>query len=228
MRNEYGIAVKTEQSLESRNAKGLARGAQARDGEQRAHLRVARLGAPDPHGRAGAGEYGAAAMGVGGGGEGVVTPWWATPAATRWALLNWPGWARLTVLTCFFAAVNWMIFAPADAFQEVHEFFAHQDKIAHGAIFLLLALLVRWSFPGGEPRARFDKWLRYGVPAALALYASSTEVLQPLIAGKGRQFEWLDMASNITGLCSGWLLFGRAIAGTQDFFSRAVYASRAD
>ena len=141
-----------------------------------------------------------------------MTPWLARPAETRWTLLNWPGWARLAVLVSFFAAVNWMIFAPADAFNDVHELFAHQDKIAHGAIFLLLAWLVRWSFPGRAARVDVDGWLRYGVPAALALYACSTEVLQPLIGGEGRQFEWLDMASNVTGSCCGWLLFGGVVA----------------
>jgi len=135
-----------------------------------------------------------------------------SPAQTRWTLLNWPGWSRLVVLACFFAALNWMIFAPANTFEEVPPYFAHQDKIAHGAMFLVLALLVRWSFPAGAARQGVDHWLRYGVPAALVLYACSTEVLQPLIGGKGRQFEWLDMASNIAGICSGWLLFGGAIA----------------
>jgi hypothetical protein len=44
------------------------------------------------------------------------------------------------------------------------------------------------------------------------VYACSTEVLQPLIGGSGRQFEWLDMASNVTGSCCGWLLFGGVVA----------------
>jgi len=140
--------------------------------------------------------------------RGLVT----SPAETRWPLLNWPGWSRRVVLACFFAVLNWMIFAPAETFKDVDRYFAHQDKIVHCAIFLVLALLVRWSLPAGSARNGVDGWLRYGVPAALALYACSTEVLQPLIAGKGRQFEWLDMASNITGICSGWLLFGVVIA----------------
>jgi hypothetical protein len=149
------------------------------------------------------------------GGDVVVTPWWATPAETRWRLLNWPGWSRLAVLAGFFAAVNWMIFAPASTFDDVHTFLAHQDKIAHFAIFLTLAWLARWSLPGAAARGRSHGWLRYGAPAALALYACSTEVLQPLIAGMGRQFEWLDLASNLTGVCSGWLFFGAAIAGAE-------------
>jgi len=156
----------------------------------------------------------------------IETTGWATPAETRWTLLNWPGRARLAVLASFFAAVNWLIFAPAGSFKDVQEIIPHQDKVAHGAIFLLLAWLVRWSFPGGTARVDVDGWLRYGVPAALALYACSTEVLQPLIGGKGRQFEWLDMASNVTGLCCGWLLFGGAVAGSQDFFSTQVHAPR--
>jgi hypothetical protein len=146
------------------------------------------------------------------GGKDSVTRWWSTPIETRWTLLNWPGWARLVVLAGFFVALNWMILAPASTFEDVHQFLAHQDKIAHGAIFLTLAWLVRWSLPEGAAREGVDGWLRCGVPAALVLYACSIEVFQPLLAGKGRQFEWLDLASNITGVCSGWLLFGGAIA----------------
>lgn len=136
-----------------------------------------------------------------------MTRWWTTPVETRWKLLNVPGWSRFAVVAWYFAAVNWLIFAPAGALPDVQGFFAHQDKVAHGAMFFVLALLARWSSPAG-----LDRRLRYGVPAALLSYACAAEVLQPLIAGRGRQFEWLDMASNVVGLCSGWLLFGGAIA----------------
>ncbi len=151
-----------------------------------------------------------------------MTPWWASPVQTRWSLLNQPGWVRVTLAAGFFAALNWMIFAPASSFREVHLFFANEDKLAHGAIFLTLAWLVRWSVPVGAARKRFDRLLRYGVPASLVLYACSTEVLQPLVGGKGRQFEWLDMASNFTGLCAGWLLFGAVIAGAEGGSSGAL------
>ncbi len=151
-------------------------------------------------------------------------PWWAMPVETRWKLLNWPGWSRLVMLVCFFAALNWMIFAPAGTFKDVHRFLAHQDKIAHCAIFLTLAWLVRWSLPGDAVLEGATGWQRYGVPAALVLYACSTEVLQPLIGGSGRTFEWLDMASNLTGICTGWLLFNGAIAGTKDRFTKRIPA----
>ena len=120
-----------------------------------------------------------------------------------WKLLNWPGWSRLAVTACYFAVLNWLIFAPARTFRDIHEYFANQDKIVHCAIFLTLACLVRWSFPGGANRGGGSWWVRFGVPAALVLYACSTEVLQPLIGGEGRQFEWLDMAGNVVGVCSG-------------------------
>jgi hypothetical protein len=149
-----------------------------------------------------------------------VTPWWATPVQTRWAALNWPWWARFVVLLLFFGLVNWLIFAPASTFKSVYRFFAHEDKVVHAGIFLTLAFLVRWSFPAGAVRDRFDGWLRYGVPLTLLVYACSTEVLQPLIGGSGRGFEWLDMASNVTGLSTGWLLFGAAVAGANDCFAR--------
>ena len=166
------------------------------------------------------------ALGGNGGGEGIVSVSWSTPAETRWALLNWPGWARQAVLASFFAALNWLIFAPADSFKEVDELFAHQDKIAHGLMFLLLTCLARWSSPAGAARVGVGRFSRYGVPAALLLHACSAEVLQPLIGGKGRQFEWLDMASNITGLFLGWLFFGAAIAGPRDCSALAAPASR--
>ena len=42
----------------------------------------------------------------------------------------------------------------------------------------------------------------------MLLYAGSIEALQPLIGGEGRQFDWLDMASNVAGSAAGWLLYG--------------------
>ena len=148
----------------------------------------------------------------------------SAPAATRWALLDWPGWARLALLAAFFALVNWMIFAPASSFKDVHEFLEHQDKIAHGAIFLALACLTRWSLPGAAARGRGDAWLRYAAPAALVLYASSAELLQPLLGGEGRTFEWLDLAFNVCGSAAGWLFFGVALAREGDCPARACPA----
>jgi hypothetical protein len=130
------------------------------------------------------------------------------PLATRWRVLNRPTWLRRSVAVCFFAAVNWMLLAPAEAFEELPLLFEHEDKIAHGAIFLALAWLVRWAVP-----ARYGLgWQRFGVLAALALYAATIETFQPLVGGAGRQFEWLDMASNFTGIAAGWLLLGAMIA----------------
>lgn len=157
-------------------------------------------------------------------GEVAVTSWRARPVETRWGVLNWPAWARLLVLSCFFVLLNWLIFAPASSFPSMDDYFAHQDKVAHGAMFLALAFLVRWSFPAGAARDRLDGWPRYGVPLALVLYACSAEVLQPLFGGAGRQFEWLDMASNVTGVSAGWLFFGAAIAGADDIFTKRAGA----
>ena len=126
---------------------------------------------------------------------------------TRWDFLNRPARGRRIVALAFFVAVNWMLLAPAGAFREVHLFLAHEDKIAHGAIFLALAWLVRWSVP-----VRYGLgWQRFGVLAALGVYAGAIETFQPLVGGAGRQFEWLDMASNFTGIAAGWLLLGAMV-----------------
>lgn len=130
------------------------------------------------------------------------------PVETRWRVFNWPGWARWTLTLSFLALINWVLFAPALVFKDVHVFLAHQDKIAHGTIFLTLALLVLWSLPEwGSTKYSGGGRARLAVLAALVLYAGSMELLQPLLAGSGRQFEWLDMACNFSGVCAGWLLF---------------------
>lgn len=136
-----------------------------------------------------------------------------TPAAMRWRVFNWPGWARWTATLSFLALVNWMLLAPSAVFQDVHVWLAFQDKLAHGSIFLTLALLVRWSLPqGGGAELAGAGGLRLAAFAALALYAGSIEIFQPLLAGAGRRFEWLDLASNFSGVCAGWLLFARIAA----------------
>lgn len=133
----------------------------------------------------------------------------SSPLETQWRILNWPARWRRAVALCFFAAVNWMLLAPSGAFREIHLFLAHEDKLAHGSIFLALAWLVRWSMPSRYGRG----WQRFAALVSLGLYAGATETLQPLLAGAGRQFEWLDLASNFTGLAAGWMLLGAMIAG---------------
>lgn len=130
------------------------------------------------------------------------------PVETRWRVLNWPGWTRWAATLFFLTLVNWLLLAPAGVFRDIHVFLAFQDKIAHGVLFLLLALLVSWSLPAwGSSGFSGAVRLRLAVLAALVLYAGSMEVFQPLLAGSGRQFEWLDMACNFSGVCAGWLLF---------------------
>ncbi len=131
-----------------------------------------------------------------------------SPTAARWRALDWPGPARWGATLSFFCAVNWMLLAPAKTFRDLHVLLACQDKIAHAAIFLTLALLVRWSLPA----AWAGGWQRAAVLGAVALYAGSIELFQPLLAKAGRQFEWLDMASNFSGAGAGWLLGGLLVA----------------
>lgn len=119
--------------------------------------------------------------------------------------MNWPAWSRWLVTLSFLTLVNWMLLAPAGIFRRIHLVLAHQDKVAHALIFLTLAMLVRWSLPEAWEKGR----LRVALVVALVLYASSVELLQPLVAGSGRLFEWLDMASNFVGLGVGWALFGK-------------------
>ena len=124
-----------------------------------------------------------------------------TPMRTRVRWLDWPGTARWAVTFSFFAAVNWLLLAPAQTFHDIHVFLACQDKIAHASIFLTLSLLVRWS----SPAAWWRGWVQAVVLGALALYAGTIEVFQPLLTKAGRYFEWLDMASNFAGVIAGWV-----------------------
>lgn len=123
--------------------------------------------------------------------------------ALRWAWLDWPGGRRRLATALFFALLNWLMLAPAASFGDVQEYLAHQDKIAHGVLFMILALLVRWSVPGAWERRR----RHLAVIALLALYAGSIEALQPLLAGSSRMFEWPDLACNLAGTGAGWFLF---------------------
>jgi VanZ family protein len=122
-----------------------------------------------------------------------------------WWWLDWPGWLRRLTASLYFLVHNWLLLAPASTFEEVEEFLPHQDKIVHGTLFLTLAFLARWSLPA-PGRAG---WRRFGGIAAVLVYAGAIEALQPLIGGAGRQFEWLDMATNLAGAGCGWLLYGR-------------------
>jgi len=108
-------------------------------------------------------------------------------------------------MVLFFLGVNWLMLAPSSAFEEVREFLPHQDKIVHGGLFLTLAILARWSLLS-ERNGR--GWWRWGLFAAVLLYAGAIEALQPVLGGPGRQFDWLDIASNLAGAGAGWLLFG--------------------
>lgn len=94
--------------------------------------------------------------------------------------------------------------APAATFDDV-QVFEYQDKIAHGVIFLALALLLRWSVPGEWGTG----WAGVAVPSLLVLYAGSIEACQPLFTGSDRMFEWPDLASNLAGIGAGWALFQR-------------------
>lgn len=123
-------------------------------------------------------------------------------------LLDWPDWKRRLTLALFFLLLNWLMLAPASAFEGIQKFLPHQDKIVHGALFLTLAFLVRWSLATWDERG----WRDWGVFSALALYAGTIEAFQPVLGGAGRQFDWLDMASNLAGVCAGWLLFGMICA----------------
>lgn len=120
----------------------------------------------------------------------------------RW--LDWPIRMRQLAASLYFVALNWLLLAPARTFEKVPELFPHEDKVVHGGVFLVLAFLVRWALVGNERRGR--RWLV--VLAALLLYSMAIEALQPVLGGAGRQFDWMDMASNVVGAGCGWLLCG--------------------
>lgn len=134
------------------------------------------------------------------------------PVRMRWRRLEWPGWARRLVAAAFLVLLTALLFAPPSTFKDVHRWFPHEDKVAHAAVFLVLALLVRWSLPG----ARGRQGLQLAAFAALALYAVSVEALQPLLSARQRLFEWGDLACNCAGTLGGWRLFAAAFAARGD------------
>lgn len=124
--------------------------------------------------------------------------------------LEWSAGSRRLSTLLYFLVLNWLMLAPASAFEDVQEFLPQQDKLVHGASFLILGSLVRWSLPARQGRGR-----RLVVFAALTLYAGAIEALQPVLGGSGRQFDWLDLAGNLCGVCAGWLLMGWATCYTE-------------
>lgn len=140
---------------------------------------------------------------------GSVSGLGGAPAPMRWRWLDWPGRARRAVGAAYLALLTGALLVPGSTFEDVGGLFAYEDKVVHFGLFLALALLARWSLPGGRGGA--------GMPgaaaAALALYAGAIEALQPLLSGGERLFEWGDLAGNLAGLCVGWLLFRFMSAG---------------
>jgi hypothetical protein len=118
----------------------------------------------------------------------------------------WPFWSRRLTAALYSLALTWALLAPASTFEGVGELFFWQDKVVHGALFMTLAFLVRWSLPAPASPAPG----RFGCLAAVLLYAVTIEALQPALGGAGRRFEALDLACNIAGAGFGWLLCGLA------------------
>lgn len=133
------------------------------------------------------------------------------PVRMRWRRLDWPGWARRAAAAAYLALLTGSLLVPGSTFEEVGGLFAYEDKVVHVGLFVALALLARWSLPGGGGGGR----KRGAAAAALALYAGAIEALQPLLSGGERLFEWGDLASNLAGLCAGWLLFRFLSAGAR-------------
>lgn len=118
-------------------------------------------------------------------------------------ILQWPARLRWSATGSYVLLLTWLLLAPASTFDHVGQLVDFQDKIAHGSLFLALGFLGHWSLAARDGRG----WRRFGALAALALYAAGIEMLQPVLGGEGRQFDWLDMAFNFIGVGGGWLLF---------------------
>ncbi|TAN40926.1 MAG: hypothetical protein EPN25_06230 [Nitrospirae bacterium] len=124
-------------------------------------------------------------------------------------MFNLPGWFRWSVTVLYLGLVNWLLLAPSSVFKKVPSVWQYQDKLVHFGIFLLLALLLRWSLPMEYSRGR--KGL--AVLAGFMIYAASIEVLQPLLTKTDRVFEWPDLLSNIAGLITGWFFPSKKTSG---------------
>lgn len=128
-----------------------------------------------------------------------------SPMTSRWGWLNWPARARRAAMVSYWLLLTWSLLAPSRDFQHLH-YFSFQDKIAHLALFAVLAALVSWSSPQGWGRG----WRRIAVIASMIAYGVATEFIQPLVPDAERAFEWFDIAMDCAGISAGLWLCGLA------------------
>ncbi|HEY5998799.1 MAG TPA: VanZ family protein [bacterium] len=129
----------------------------------------------------------------------------APAARMRWRALEWPAWLRRVAAGVYLALLTAALLAPPSTFEDAGQLFTHQDKVVHLAMFLALAVLARWSLPAEGGR-------RPAAAAALVVYATAIEALQPALTAGQRTFEWADLACNAAGVSAGWMLFPRLTA----------------
>lgn len=112
----------------------------------------------------------------------------------RWAWMNWPAGARWGLTAFYWLLVSWVLFTPAQTLPRLDFWLPYQDKIAHLAMFGILAALVRWSIPSPWGKG----WRGLAVVLALGIYGAGTEYIQFLIPDAHRMFEWADISEIFT------------------------------
>jgi VanZ family protein len=107
------------------------------------------------------------------------------------------------------AGISWLSSQPDTALPEILEF-AHHDKVAHLAFYIILGVLLWWAFRVSVGAAgRVARW----TVLVGGLFAASDELHQRFVPT--RRGDWADWVADVVGVMIGaamaWLIWRTAL-----------------
>ncbi len=108
---------------------------------------------------------------------------------------------RVATCAAYAGFVIYLSLAPPSALPATLPRFHAADKVAHFGIYAVFALLTAWTLSG----IRLQPRQVYSVLAGVAAFGLAMELLQHLLTGGTRAFEWGDVLANTAGVITGWI-----------------------